>query len=984
MAFIRPSKSEALGHISDLVDRYRSQRTFYESGDCPEAQLRLDLLDDFLRCFGWDVRNENGMTYRTRDVVIELSTELEGDTLGRPDYILRFNRKVHHVVEAKKASLDLLLSAPPAIQARTYGWSLSLPVAILTNFRSTLLFDSRIAPSPDDSAHVALMPGRAFGWDEYLSRFDELWELISFETVATNTYDAVFEYEEPARGSSGFDKSFLAELRSMRERLAADAVRANGGLSGDEIGRRVQRLLNALVFLRVSEDRDLDSYAGLLNSANTGSLIAKFRKADARYNAGLFSVLEDTGFSDEVLTEVIHELYWPKSKYAFGVLRPDVLATIYEQFLSEEILVDDTGIRIEPKPEIAHAGGVVTTPQFVVQELVHRPLTELLDQARDNELRILDMSCGSGVFLVEAFNQLVNHHETSSGPLDIRARGKLAVNHLFGVDIDPEAIEVAKLSLLLSILGEEWLDLDGERRVLPDLTSNLVVGNAVVSEAFHTRFPEAAKDVDRRTAVKPMSWMQAFPEVLDPRRTDRTGFDLIVGNPPYVRIQVLAQFLKDQLAYFQDERNDLQSGRAYNFDLYMVFLERALTLLAPAGRLAFIVPNRFTKSPASATLRELVAATVTDIVDFGYAQVFPGRTTYTCLLFLSADATDYVSVQGAPDLEAWKSGDRIPPLTVERSSLTMEPWIWDLDGRESTFAKVRAASKATVKEIANIFVGVQTSMDALYFINPIEYDDRLVTFTDHSGQTTQIERSITRPAIRDRTLVPFDIDPEPDAWAIFPYRVTTVEGRSKAALLNHDELVRDYPLTLEYFSRFETHLRARAVSPNPGTSYWAYGRSQSLTKMTDPKIVVRVLSREPQYAVDRSGLVVPGGGDGGPYYLMRPRPESEYSLELLVAVLSHPVIDALVAAAGKHYRGGYFVHRKAFLENLPVPEFAADQRAEVEGLVGDIHACIGELRTETDSMRRAGTQARISSLRAEVDGIVSDVLGLSAADVAQF
>ena len=927
MPFDRVTKDQARAVVADLTGRYLAGRLAYESPSAGylESQLRVDFLDEFLRAFGWDVRNDAGKPHTIRDVVVERSTDLDDDRLGRPDYTLRYDGKPRHVVEAKKAAIDLQASPSSAVQTRTYGWSLALPVAVLTNFRSTVFYDTKTAPQSGDAAHVAALPGKRFECDEYVARFDELWELLSFDTVESGSYESLFDYEEPPRGMSPFDRAFLDDLRDWRTSLATDIAQRNN-LSSDEVGRRVQRLLNALIFLRVCEDRRIDDYEALLDAANSDQLIDRFRDADHLYNAGLFNVLDDTEVNIDVLRAVVAELYWPRSKYAYGLLRADVLASVYEQFLGERVELDDARIaRLVPKPEVVHAGGIVATPAFIVDRLLDSSLQPAIDGDRGEDVRVLDMACGSGVFLVEAFRRLATAAEARHGPLSVADRSAIAKRHLFGVDIDPEAVEVAKLSLLLAILGDEWIDRTGAHHLLPDMSQNLVTGNSVVDEGFDARFPDAARDPERRSAVKPMTWMSAFPSVLNPTQTDRRGFDVIVGNPPYARIQVLAEHFEDHLRFFQDERSGFRTGHAFNFDLYMLFIERALGLLAEGGTLAMIVPHRFMRSPASAALRDLLTPRVEELVDFRHEQVFHGRTTYTCLLFAGGGQADTVPIEVVDDLHRWRAGEPPGRVVIERSKLGPNPWVYDLDERDELFQRVRDRCSRVVDDVAEVFVGVQTSDDDVFFIRPSGPPaDGVVRFIDVTGVETEIEEAILRPGLKDARLVPYDVDPEPDVLAIFPYEFIAEEGKRRRAVpIDRAAMQARFPMALRYFDRHEGRLRARDVSPDWGDRFWAYGRSQSLTRLHPTKIVVRVLSVEPQYAIDTSGLVVAGGGDGGPYYLMRPKPDADMPAELLVALLSHPLIDTMVAVEGKSFRGGYFVHRKAFLircDPLMVPD----------------------------------------------------------------
>jgi len=988
MAFQRSTKEQARALVADLVSRYAVGASNAErpGSDYVESQVRVDFIDAFLRAFGWDVANEDGKVHSRRDVVVEKSTDLVDDEegVGRPDYTLRYDARPRHVVEAKKPSVRLT-HPKPARQARTYGWSLALPAAVVTNFSETVFYDARIEPKADDGVSMAEMPDGRFAYIDYVDRFDRLWDLLSYDSVHTDRYKEVYEYDEPPRGQSGFDRAFLAQLRDWRAVLAADIAANNATLGAEEIGRRTQRVLNALVFLRVCEDRNIERYQDLLDAARTAQLVRRFRVADAVYNAGLFSVLDDTTVDPDTLRSIVGSLYWPFSKYAFGLIQPEILASVYEQFLGERVEVHPDGsVALVRKPEITHTGGVVPTPDFIVQSLLRETLapqivTAVLDHLQT--VTVLDMACGSGVFLVGAFAMLIARYEELLGPLNVRNRADIARRHLHGVDLDPEAVEVTRLSILLSALGDDEIDLAHERSVLPDLANNVVVGNSVIDLGFDARFPEAAKDTARRVQVKPFDWIKNFPQIL--ARNDggvSSGFDVIVGNPPYQRIQTLARFFPEQLAFLQDPRAGFTSSVAFNFDVYMVFIERGLQLLkAETGRLGFIVPNRIMKAPPGAELRGALGKRIESIVDFGTCQVFAGRTTYTCLLIVGGGDSGEVPITMVDDLASWRAGAPGNHQQKARSDLDRNPWTYSDD--EAVFRAVTARCSRVISDVADVFVGVQTSADDIFFLQPTrESTSDTVVFIDANGQRREIERDITRPAIRDRTLVPYDCDPVPDSVAIFPYVIDHAGKRPRAVVLDGTALNNDYPKAAEYFAVFEDRLKGRAVSPDPGDNYWAYGRSQSLTRLDPPKIIVRVLSLEPQYALDTKGLLAPGGGDGGPYGLLRPKEEWEHPIEVLIALLSHPVIDSIVATEGRHYRDGYFVHRKAFLKKLPVPDFSEADARQITQLVREMHGHVEAIRDETDSEIIGTTRARLAWLRSKTEELVSAALGVTSED----
>ena len=963
MSFQRLTKDEARAEVERLVIAYRAQAPEIEkvTSAYTETEGRGEFIDPFLSALGWDVHNQSGVPQFEREVVLEHGGDEAGNSIGRPDYRLRVKNRDRMPVEAKKPSVRLAASPASALQARSYGWSLSLPAAVLTNFAELVIYDTKQTPQEGDGVDVAVIPGARFTVDDYLTRFDELWERLSYARIGGDAFYETYEYSEPPRGTSPFDVTFLDAFRRWRLVLAADVATNNPELGAREVGRRTQRILNALLFLRVCEDRDISRYEGLLKSSQAHTVIEAFREADGVFNAGLFTVLDQTVVGHDPLNRVIRELYWPRTKFAFGVLNPDILAAVYEQYLAERVELDGArNVTLAEKPELTHAGGVVPTPDFIVDALLEGSLGARLvpGQPVPADLSLLDPACGSGVFLVAALARLV-----------ATAVAGGAAN---------------SVSLLLAVLGDESVDIRSTRDLLPDLSTNIVSGNALVAEDFDQLVPAAASVPERRAAVAPLNLDTSLAPLVS-----GAGFSVIIGNPPYVRIQTLTEFLPDQLAYFQHPGSGFASSQAFNFDIYMLFIERALRLAAADGVVAMVVSHRFTNSLAGAPLRATLGPRLLRMVHFGEAQLFPERTTYPCLIFAaSGPQVEPAVLELASDLNAWRDG-HVTPDSMERELLTGGPWPIASAARVAIFDKMNGSAVARLGDPGwvTVFVGVQTSADALYFVQPDDTKSTPtnVAFTDKDGREWMIERAILRPAIQDRRLTPYDIDPEPDALAIFPYEIAEVapgSSRKRATVFTPADMAANYPLALAYLSHHETVLRGRGGLNVVGGAFWAYGRSQSLTKLDDPKLVVQVLSLTPRYATDTKGLLVPGGGDGGPYYLLRPEPGCPLSLEVLAALLSHPAVDAYVASHGRAYRGSYIVHRKKFLVNLPVPALSDADIVAIEQSVAEVHTLTRRLRTETDTATTATIQARIAILRQSIEVIITAAFGLTTADMA--
>jgi hypothetical protein len=979
----------ARGALQSLVDSYARVQQVAERADggYVEEQARVDFIDPFLALLGWDLRNEANRPHSTREVLVEPAVvRHDTDTSGRPDYTLRPDGCLRLFVEAKRPSIDLMTAAAPALQVRKYGWSATLGVSILTNFRTLVVYDTRYEPNPADGAEVARLPGAVMDWTEYLERFDELCSYLSRDSVASPEFLRQFGQDREYRGADRFDQRFLAKVRQWRVSVAGGIAQANVELTAGEIGRRTQQILNSLVFLRVCEDRSLTEYAELRSRAAAGQLRDLFETSDRRFNAGLFRALDGINLPGEVLGQVVQDLYYPNSPYAFSVLDPAVLAEIYEQFLGERVVVhEDRSVALVAKPEVVHAGGVAPTPDFLVSELVSTTIDRMpADGVEARPPFVCDPACGSGPFLLAAYRgllRLAEDADATGADLGLARKRDLLKSAIYGVDIDDQAVEVARLSLLLALLeGETPHTMAMENApLLPDLSHNIRAGNSLVGPEFLALFPELIRDTQLLAEINVFDWRRAFPQVFA-----RGGFDLILGNPPWVRIQVLSSDFPDQLRFFQRPDSGYKSSQSHNFDLYMLFVERVLNLLAPRGTLAMVLPQLFMTSLAGRPLRELLSAAggVRSIVHFGHEQLFPGRTNYVCLLTVGRIPQDTLTFERVPDLELWKKGQARRPSVEPSESITADQWLFVPDQAAEVFSRLRQDFPSTLGAVADVFVGVQTSADNVFLLPTTQMTDEYVEVRTAAGAVHRIERGITRLALRDRKIESYDQRPTPDAIAIFPYEIDA--DLRKARLIPPDRMALEFPGCWGYLAEHRNQLEQRSLAGGPGETWYRYGRHQSLNRLDRPKVIVRVLSTVPRYAFDPDGLLVPGGGDGGPYYLIRSKTDpTEQYLRYLIGILSHPVIDAMVVAAGRAFRGGYIVHRKANLVGLPIPD-PGDALEPIAVAVAAVSNTVVALRNQPDQAQRRALETLLPMQRQFVHELISSVYGLSVNELAAF
>ncbi|MCX5682457.1 MAG: N-6 DNA methylase, partial [Planctomycetota bacterium] len=429
---VEQGKAEAAA----LCEYFAKNHEAFHAPGLKEAHVRQSLIDPFFEALGWNVSNNPPVAPQYREVIPEDSIDVEGQQKA-PDYTFRVGTLPKFFVEAKKCGVNISADPAPAYQLRRYGWSAKVALSILTDFEELAVYDCTIRPSPSDKAGYART--HYFNFQEYPDRWRELWDVFSRDAVWSGAFDQ-HAASKRKRGTSEVDEEFLKEIEGWRDVLARNIALRNRGLSSDDLNRAVQLTIDRLIFLRMAEDRGLESYAQLLALTSRPGIYGRFmadlcRKADDKYNSGLFHFQKEDGVSeapdqvtprlavdDEVLRPILERLYFEHgSPYHFGVLPVEILGTVYERFLGKVIrLTADHHAKVEEKPEVRKAGGVYYTPAYIVDYIVRQTVGRKIEgkspaqlaggkAAAQNPFRVLDMACGSGSFLLGAYHCLLDH-----------------------------------------------------------------------------------------------------------------------------------------------------------------------------------------------------------------------------------------------------------------------------------------------------------------------------------------------------------------------------------------------------------------------------------------------------------------------------------------------------------------------------------------------------------------------------------------------
>ena len=901
--------------IYDLVERFERNFEAYKSGSNTETQVRREFIDPFFEALGWDINNLEGNAEAYKDVIHEDAVKVGGVTKA-PDYSFRIGGTRKFFVEAKKPSVAVKDDPAPAFQVRRYAWSAKLPLSIVTDFEELAVYDCRIKPDQKDKADKARV--KYYTFRQYVEKWDEIAAIFSKQAILKGSFDKYAESHKAKRGTAEVDSAFLEEIEGWRDTLARNIALRNT-LTVRELNESVQRTIDRIIFLRIAEDRGIEEYGSLRGICNGPNTFVRLRdlfyKADDRYNSGLFHFRHEKGeaeppdsltisltIDDKPLKDILKRLYYPDSPYEFAILPADILGQVYEQFLGKVIrLTSDHRAVVEDKPEVKKAGGVFYTPTYIVEYIVKNTVGKLLDGKTPKQvesIRVLDPACGSGSFLLGAYQYLLewhlswyvsndpekwakakkpilHHGHGNSWHLTTTERKRILLNNIYGVDIDSQAAEVTKLSLLLKVLeGETGETLNQQMRLfheraLPDLGDNIKCGNSLIGPEYLDNLQSLFMDYEERGRVNLLDWRSVFPEILA-----TGGFDAIIGNPPYIRIQTLKEWAPKEVAFFKERYRTAAKG---NYDIYVLFVEKGLQLLNKRGKLGYILPHKFFNAQYGEPLRGMIATGkhLSHIVHFGHQQVFSGATTYTCLLFLDACMNPSFRFTKVNDLEGWRQLMKPNVLSASDSKIVIssirEPEIkyWTRVGISTTsssvfdegeinadgisslawnfsvspgaglFERLNAISPR-LGDVTDIFVGLQTSADKVFILDLVsESQETLLLKSKALGSEWELEKGLLHPLVSGTDVNRYSVLPERQ-YIIFPYQT-----QNGVELIEFQEIQRNYPKTAAYLlaNRKTLEEREKGKVKDKGWHGFIYLKNmarQSNVKLCVPRLVERL------------------------------------------------------------------------------------------------------------------------------------------------
>ena len=968
--------------ITNLIQKYRTEPDRNQT----EADIQAGYIDQLFLSLGWNIYNEPGQltSYRRQGYlrgagIIDVGLEVAGE----PALILEAKR-FGVIPRSNERTGDRTTEEK---QLFRYARSRKIPFGILTNFERFHVFNAdheRLILAFDDP-------------QEYLSRLPELLRL-SPDKVKAGSLPA-WERQLEIRD---IDETFLASLQQWRLRLANaiyqnnlshPVLQTDGQFDFDKLMAAVQRILDRLILIRFADDKEvlltfdvlestLSYYHKLGAYAGREHLRQEFIRLsqimDEHHNTTLFQpghICEQVILPNETLAQIMEEM----SNISFRKFTSDILGNTYETYLGTRLVLRNGEIKSETRRDIRKAGGIFFTPPMIVHYIVDNTLGSLLRELerqhglhaieKAQAIKVLDPACGSGSFLIYAYQVLANFYRRMNQQIEAEQMKLLAAgtgadmfgrleqfkhlpsllldyphhilkNQLYGVDIDPEAAEIAAVNLTMQAFA------DSKREKLPlILGENIKVGNSLISgteEELRHYFGDAWQ------VKKPFNWEKEFEDIMADG-----GFDVVIGNPPYVGFHGFAEEKPYLKSVFQSAQ-----GR---FDLYLPFIEKGIQILKQGGLLGFICPTNFMKRQHGQGLREFLQqnSKILKIVDFEHYPVFEEALNYTGIfIFEKSSPTANHYIEYIPRQVDEK------PIFLKQTNLDSQGWAIREEKAQKVIDKIKEqANPPLSKLVESISEGIVTGQNQIYLL------------TQEGANNLGLEAQLLKPAIRGKEIQRY-FPPLPHNMVIYPYR--NIKG--DCVVIPEEELKNHYPVAWEYLNSKKELLSGRDYFNKSAKTWYEIWCERTFRQQEVDKILVRELSPSNQFAYC----------DRNTFYMdtvcgIIPKDKNFGKLLYLLGLLNSTLLEFVYKQTTVPKAGGFYIYKTMFLKNLPIRRIDFNnpvekkRHADLVALVDrmlELNKRLAPIR-DTACAEREELLRQVEQTDQEIDNLVYDLYGLT-------
>ena len=921
--------------LKKLIAEYNSFSKTVDKKTVSEETMRT-WINALLGIMGWDVRNttyviqEKVLNSAHKERLIEINS-----THSRPDYILLNGQNIKAFIDAKDLSVDIFSDDATAFQVRSYGWSANLPCSFATNFEQFVIFDCRFKPNNMQKADMGVVK---LAISDYLDNFDVLFDHLYIDNIKTNKLEELYSTTS-VEGSNRLDRSFNSLLTDFRLNLAENLLTYNKTFDETILNYYVQVILDRIIFIRVCESRGIEiserlrsfKQSGFWNSFKNCCYMEFYN----HYDGAMFErdkVFQEISLPDTVFNEFVDQLYYPHP-YKFDVMPIKVIAQIYEDFLSKQLVISGSRVIEELKSEYVKEKGAISTPEYLVDAICKNTINlESINTINEVlNIKILDPACGSGTFMVTCFEILVqkvlelssNEKEastfkewfvTSNGStlLTVEARRELIKNCLYGIDVDEAAVEVAKMSLALKIIDNSDLltlteiGVFGDR-ILREIHQNVKLGNTLVNT-------DIKADASVVKKIKPIDIKNHGFKIVF---LNYSGFDFIVGNPPYVETKHYKLALPEMHEYLSDKYDSFE-GKA---DLSVLFIERCLDLLSPNGKLGFIVQKRFFKTTYGKGIRKIISSgnRLSKIIDFKSDKLFHGRMTYVAIMEFSNSNNRELEYKELPfePLKVktyFENNMKDPDVTTElidSNYITEDIWAFE-SFRLFPIIESLKTKHGTFGQYPNLKIkdGVQVLWKRAYHFTECIEDGEYIIGKNGFDEIVKLEKDVVRPIIYNRTFYCFK-KMEPHAYSLFPYR--TFDNKTPITI---SEFKIEYPCAYDYLIKKQDVIQANVAHYDSEELWHIFTREHNHETYNDKKIIVPMTAKDTIGSCELStGLFM----DNSNVWFIKIDGASDELMKAICAIVNSTIFSVLAKAKANPQSGGYYKLNKQFLMPVPFP-----------------------------------------------------------------
>ncbi len=759
-------------------------------------------------------------------------------------------------------------------------------------------------------------------------------------------------------------KEFYSEYKELRQELIKNIFQNNQQARLREsfyslAVEKAQKIIDRLVFICFCEDLGLlpddklqevvfhteklgltipiwDIMKSFFTAIDRGS--EKLGIPDG-YNGELFK--EDEALNRLKINDEICRKFVELGKYDFSEdLSVNILGHIFEQSISDlENLKnvteksEDTVKLTSRKESKRKKDGIYYTPDYIVDYIVKNSLGRYLEDQEQTILskhgvktdlndenyhkrmktayeeyreilknvKVLDPACGSGAFLVKVYDFLLAENERVTAVLTDLYGGKadlfaskdyiksLLQDNIYGVDLNPESVEITKLSL--------WLKTARKGEKLVSLKNNIKCGNSLIDD------PAIAGE-------KAFRWEREFSEIMN-----NGGFDVIVGNPPYLRIQGINQYQTLEPNYYEEHYTSA-TGR---YDLYVLFIEKALSLINKHGRIGFILPHKFLSADFGEGIRSLIQnkKALKEIINFGSELVFQDASTYTCLIFLSSNnnSINFANIKPENLSQTFKF------KRIEYDELSESEWNF-IDGENKNILKKITGNNVRLDEVfSSISQGIVTIGDDIYIMDGKFENNYFVGYSERLKQNITLEKDIVKPMLKGEDVSRYDpLDFQ--RYVIYPH---FEDNNGKTCPYSEEDFRKNFPLCYDYLSQFKEELISKKIKYKTNPKYWySLHRSREISIFNRPKIITPEISLGCNMTFDEKYFF-----HNTKCYSFIRRDES-INYKACLAILNSKLLWFYLKNTGYILRGGYFAFNTKYLNSFCLPVLNSAQQALLE------------------------------------------------------